>query len=77
MMEENYFYFCFLGYGDEKHKSYKNLVSILIHGGLIFNIQFYKGNKDEKKNGTKKGKMKAYEELKPWCLLLGFNVFTH
>ncbi len=21
--------------------------------------------------------MKAYEELKPWCLLLGLNDFTH
>lgn len=50
------FYFCYLGYGNEKHKSYKNLVSIFIHGGLILKIQFCKGNKDEKKNDGKKNK---------------------
>jgi hypothetical protein len=50
------FYFCYLGYGNEKHKSYKNLVSIFMHGGLIFKIQFYKGRKYEKKNDTNKGK---------------------
>ncbi len=70
-------FFCFLGYGNEKHKSYKSLVSIIIHGGLIFKIQFYKGSKYEKKNDTKKGKMKTYEESKAWCLLLGLNDFTH
>ncbi len=29
------FYFFSLGYGHEKHKNYKNLVSMLIHGDLI------------------------------------------
>jgi hypothetical protein len=50
------FYFCYLGYGNEKHKSYKNLVSIFIHGGLILKIQFYKGSRYEKQNDTKKNK---------------------
>jgi hypothetical protein len=30
------FYFFYLVYDHEKHKSYKNLVSMFIDGGLIF-----------------------------------------
>jgi hypothetical protein len=35
---ERSFYFFFLGYGREKHKKYKNLVSMLIHGGLTLKV---------------------------------------
>jgi hypothetical protein len=32
------FYFFYLGYGHEKHKSYKYLVSMLIYCGLTFRV---------------------------------------
>lgn len=37
-----------------KHKSYQNLVSMFIDGGLNFRVYLEKGSKDEKKNDTKK-----------------------
>jgi hypothetical protein len=49
-MVEGVFIFFYLRYGDKKHKNYKNLVSMLIHGGLIFRVLFEKGSKDDKKN---------------------------
>jgi hypothetical protein len=47
-----------LGYGYEKHESYKNLVSMLIHGGLIFRVWLNKGSQNDKKNDIRKIKWK-------------------
>jgi hypothetical protein len=33
-----FFFFFDLGYAHEKHKSYKNLVSMFVHGGLNFRV---------------------------------------
>jgi hypothetical protein len=38
MIDRESFYFSYLGYDCNKHKSYKNLVFMLIHSGLTFNI---------------------------------------
>lgn len=38
MNDEKGFYFLNLGYGHEKHMSFKNLVSMLIHVHLTFNV---------------------------------------
>ncbi len=45
-----FLFFFYLRYGDEKHKNYKNLVSMFIHGGLIFRVLFENGSKDDKNN---------------------------
>ncbi len=48
-----FIYFFPLRYGDEKHKNYKEIVCMFIHGGLISRVLFGKGSKDEKNNDIK------------------------
>jgi hypothetical protein len=43
---------------------------MLIHGGLTFRVYLEKKSKDEKKNDSKKQRMKAYEGLKLFLALM-------
>jgi hypothetical protein len=51
---------------------------MLIHSGLMFRVYLEKWSKDEKKNDTKKERMKAYLRFEPWSFnFWPFYGFTH
>jgi hypothetical protein len=69
------FLFFYLGYGDIKHKSYKNLCLHLSMVVWFLRFSFKKKQKWEEE--WYQERKKAYEGLKPWSLLIFMLVVLH